>query len=28
VVEQVDRATHAASPSGLGDEHTAPTQLG
>jgi uncharacterized membrane protein YdbT with pleckstrin-like domain len=27
VVEQVDRATHAASPSGLGDEHTAPTQL-
>jgi len=28
VVERVDRATHAASPSGLGDEHTAPTQLG
>ncbi|TMK74591.1 MAG: PH domain-containing protein [Actinobacteria bacterium] len=28
VVERVDRATHAASPTGLGDEHTAPTQLG
>ena len=28
VVERVDRATHAASPSGLGDEPTAPTQLG
>jgi uncharacterized membrane protein YdbT with pleckstrin-like domain len=28
VVERVDRATHAASASGLGDEHTAPTQLG
>jgi uncharacterized membrane protein YdbT with pleckstrin-like domain len=28
VVEQVDRATHAAHPEGLGDEPTAPTQLG
>ena len=28
VVEQVDRATHAAKPAGLGDEPTAPTQLG
>ena len=28
VVEQVDRATHAADPEGLGDEPTAPTQLG
>jgi uncharacterized membrane protein YdbT with pleckstrin-like domain len=27
VVEQVDRATHAARPSGLGDEPTAPTRL-
>jgi uncharacterized membrane protein YdbT with pleckstrin-like domain len=27
VVEQVDRATHAAAPSGLGDESTAPTRL-
>jgi uncharacterized membrane protein YdbT with pleckstrin-like domain len=27
VVEQVDRATHAPSPSGLGDEPTAPTRL-
>jgi uncharacterized membrane protein YdbT with pleckstrin-like domain len=27
VVERVDRATHAAQPSGLGDEPTAPTQL-
>ena len=27
VVEQVDRATHAARPEGLGDEPTAPTQL-
>ena len=28
VVELVDRATHAAHPEGLGDEPTAPTQLG
>jgi uncharacterized membrane protein YdbT with pleckstrin-like domain len=28
VVERVDRATHAAHPTGLGDEPTAPTQLG
>jgi uncharacterized membrane protein YdbT with pleckstrin-like domain len=28
VVEQVDRATHAAQPAGLGDEPTAPTRLG
>ena len=28
VVERVDRATHAAHPEGLGDEPTAPTQLG
>ena len=28
VVEQVDRATHAAPASGLGDEPTAPTRLG
>jgi uncharacterized membrane protein YdbT with pleckstrin-like domain len=27
VVEQVDRATHAAAPSGLGDKPTAPTRV-